>query len=80
MVVKSLSHVFSSFSESAEDLYTLHSINKAMNRTVLIKVWAVSEPVVFHYGNCNFYSVICMCIRLDSYREEDKVHAPQSFV
>lgn len=71
--------LFHFFSKSAESPYTSHSINKAMNRTVLIKVWAISEPIVFRYGNCSFYSVIYMCIRLYSYRQEDKVHAPQSF-
>lgn len=66
--------------KSAESLCTLHSTNKAMNETVLtkIKVWAISQSVVFLYGNCNFYNVMYMCIRLYSYRQEVKVHALQS--
>lgn len=36
MVVKSLNAAFPLFSVSAVNLYTLHSIKKAMNRTVLI--------------------------------------------
>lgn len=28
----------------------MRSINKAVNSTVLIKEWAISESVVLHYG------------------------------
>lgn len=58
MVVKSLSAAFPLFSVSAESLYMLHFIKKAMNRTVLIKVRGILKHTVFHYGNFRFCSFV----------------------
>lgn len=80
MVVKSLRAVFPLFSVSAESLYTLHSINKAVNKTVHVEVGAILEPSVFHSGNFGFCSVVYMCVGLYSYRQGGDICALQSFI